>query len=255
MKLKAILIGGLVALVLSAGSANAAIMINVDQAGGTGALSGFDIFRIFANLTPTGTEAGATGIQSIDGTVDTSASNTNLKFKFADLDLGSDQVNDADVIGKTMPGNVATTNTNTVGTFFRTGGASSFNIVKVVPSNWDSDPDQDGTSDFNPPVDYSSVKNFRVVGFNPTPDASGIGGNGGKGALIGLVVVPHTSSFPEALATINVAADKGVAYQFITPFPEPTSFGLVEVSAMGLLARRRSRLGGVQRVRGKRAAG
>src|SRR5689334_1588859 len=113
MKLSTKFLGGFAALALialSAFSANAAITLNVDQLLGTGALSGFDIIRIYANLTPTGTEAGATGIQSIDATVDTSTSNTNLKFKFADLD-GTDPVLDADVIGKTMPVNVATTNT------------------------------------------------------------------------------------------------------------------------------------------------
>src|SRR6266704_2309205 len=102
MKLRTKLIGGFAALALMAGSANAGITINVDQAAGTGALNNFDIFRIFASLTPTGTETGATGIQSVDITVDSTVSNSNLKFKFTDLDGASDAVLDADVIGKSM---------------------------------------------------------------------------------------------------------------------------------------------------------
>jgi hypothetical protein len=241
MKLKTKLIGGFAALALSTLSANATIVPVVEQASGTGALAGFDIFRVFAKLTADGTETGATGIQSIDITVDSTVSNSNMKFKFTDLDGGSDAVNDADVIGKTMAVGTATTNTTTVGSFFRAGGASGFNVVQINPPGSDSDPDGDGVTNTDPTVNYAAVKAFRVVGFNPTPDTTGIGGNGGKGALVGLVVLPHTAGPVEANVTMNVAAEKGAPYLFVFPLPvpEPTSMGLLGLGAIGLLARRR----------------
>src|SRR5205814_5779636 len=143
-------------------------------------------------------------------TLHTSAPNTSQKLKFADLDGGSDAVLDADVIGRTMPLNVATSDTSSVGTFFRVGSAGGFNIVHVNPAGWDSDPNQDGISDTDPAVNFAAVKSFRVAGFNPTPDATAIGGNGGRGALIGLAVVPRVGN-TEGVAIINFAADKGVA--------------------------------------------
>jgi hypothetical protein len=224
---------GILALALTPVSADAGITISpfAESAPGTGALSGFDIFRIYARLDPSGPESGATGIQSIDMTVDTP--NLNMRFKFSDFDL--DGVNDADILGKTST--TPTTNTSSVGTFIRVGGPASFNLVTVVPAGPNS-----GTNGTDPSANYAAVKQFRVAGFNATPDGSAIGGNGGKGALIAVVVIPHAADEFSATVLINLAADKGVAYTFFEPLtPEPTSSGLLLLSAMGLQARRRRR--------------
>src|SRR5436853_4788889 len=105
MKLKTKLLGGFAALALCAGSANADVISGTggtaEYAPGTGALAGFDIFRLYAHVLQTGAETTATGFQSVDATVDTTGfSNQNMKFKFTDLD-GTDTTNDADVFGKT----------------------------------------------------------------------------------------------------------------------------------------------------------
>src|SRR5438105_15377211 len=105
MKLKTKLLGGFAALALSGVSANAAITggtgagstpgtFAAEYTPGTGALAGFDIFRLYALVTPTGTETGATGFQSVDATVTTAS---NQKFKFGDFDF--DGLPDADVFG------------------------------------------------------------------------------------------------------------------------------------------------------------
>jgi hypothetical protein len=246
MKLRTKLIGGLVALALSTVSANAAITATTGQGSlpgtfaaeytpGTGALTGFDIFRLYALVVPTGTETGATGLQSVDATVTTPA---NQKFKFGDFDF--DGINDADVFGRTSTS--ATTNTATVGTFLRIGTAAngfsgSFNAVTVTPPGANS-----GDNLGDPTTNYSAVKAFRVAGFNSAPDTNGVGGNGGKGALFGIVVVPHNAALTSQGQVIaNLAAEKGspavLTYDLLVP--EPTSLSLLGLGVVGLLARRR----------------
>jgi hypothetical protein len=248
MKLRTKLIGGFAALVLSTVSASANITggtgpspmtpggFQAEFVAGTGGLAGFDIFRLYALVSPTGTEAGATGLQSVDAIVTTVG---NQKFKFTDYDF-SDAVPDSDVLGKTS--SLPTTNTTTVGTFLKVGSVGSFNVVTVLPPGYISDPDGNGTTDTDPQTNYAAVKSFRVAGFNTNPDTAGVGGNGGKGALFGVVVVPHGAGLQtEGQVVAQVAAEKGSPYTltFDLLVPEPTSLGLISIGAIGLLARRR----------------
>src|SRR5437764_13269304 len=108
-----------VGLGLLASIVRADISLNVQTAGGTGALSDYVILRFYAKVNPIGTEAGATGLQSIDATLTTFA---NQLFKFVNQDPF-----EPDVLGKTTL--QPATNTSTAGTFFRVGGAASFNLV------------------------------------------------------------------------------------------------------------------------------
>jgi hypothetical protein len=233
MNYRVIAASSFAALLLWVGPASASIVSNgAEYTPGTGALSGFDIFRLFALVIPTGSEAGATGLQSIDVTVTTQE---NQRFKFGDFDF--DGTNDADVFGRTSAS--ATTNTATVGTFLRVGTAAngfsgSFNAVTVLPPGANS-----GDNLGDPTTNYSAVKSFRVAGFNSTPDPNGLGGNGGRGALYGIVVVPHTA-FGGGHVVANLAADKGnpVTLSFDL-LPEPTSLGLISVGVIGVLGRRR----------------
>ena len=202
-------------------SARGAILFNSELASGTGALAGYDILRIYAQVMPTGTETGATGLQAADVTVD---SPLNLKFRFADLDL-SDGVPDVDVLGQTTA--QPTTNTSSAGTFTRVGGVNSFNLVMLTPPGNVSDPNGDGITDTDPSANYAAVKQFRVAGFNTTPDATAFGGNGGKGALVSVIVLPHLNGPQKGtlFVRVDVAADKGIAYEsnaFVeVSIPEP----------------------------------
>ena len=120
--------------------------------------------------------------------------------------------------------------------------------MTVEPAGPNSDTNGDGKPDTDPAVNYGAVNHFRVAGFNTVPDTAGIGGNGVRGALIGVVILPRTGGGDVYRATvlINVAADKGVSYTFSEPLiPEPTGIGVLGICAMGLWGsmRRRTRRG------------
>src|SRR6266704_2373053 len=110
-------------LALLASAARADITLNFQTAGGTGALSDYVILRFYAKVNPIGSEAGATGLQSIDATLTTSA---NQLFKFINQDPFK-----PDVLGQSTL--QPATNTSTAGTFFRVGGPACFNLVLVSP--------------------------------------------------------------------------------------------------------------------------
>jgi hypothetical protein len=241
MKVRVKRFASFAAFALCVDSAEGAITGSVPEyAPGTGALAGFDIYRLYASLTPTGTETGATGLQSADVIVNSGSA--NLKFKFADYDF-TDAVPDADVLGKTSSQPV--TNTSSVGTFIRVGSVGSFNVVTVSPPGYISDPNGDGVTDTDPSANYAAVKTFRVAGFNTNPDASAIGGNGGKGALFAVIVLPHSAgSTGDWVAVAQLAADKGNAYTLIYDVPEPASVGLLGLGAFGVVVGRRPRWGG-----------
>jgi hypothetical protein len=210
-----------VAAVWIAFAARADIALNVQTANGTGALSDYVILRFYAKVNPIGTEAGATGLQTIDATLTTSS---NQLFKFADFDF--DGIPDPDVVGRTV--SQPATNTSTAGTFFRVGSLASFNAVLVLPPIF--------TDNEGPPPDYSAVKSFRVAGFNPTPDTAGV--SNPLGALFGVGVIP--SSTQSWALDLMVAADKGVAYHLTASgVPEPAGVVILGVGWAAVQRRKR----------------
>jgi hypothetical protein len=233
------------AIAMASASASANIVVTSTRTPGTGATLGFDVVRFFAAFNSASAEAvaGASGLQSVNATLESSPG--ALKFKFSDFDF--DLENDVDVNGATIPDPIArANNSNNIGTMVRVVPAGSFSNASVAPTGSRSDPDGDGTPNSSPSQTFANVKSFRVEGFqkNP-PDGPGFDPAAktdsaipGSGALFAVAVVP-TGSAVHAIGELS--ADKGSlnAFDVTSGIPEPTSLAVLGLAGTALLGRRR----------------
>ncbi len=200
------------------------------------ALPGFDIHQYFAKLSPTGADAGALGLQSVDGVI---TSDQDLKFKF--IDTNQDGIPDAAINGNGITDNVARSAAiSNLGTFIRAGDPTggSFFPATVDPAVYQSvDIDGDGVADAggDPAAAYAHVKSFRVAGIaQGGKDPKAVSDT--SGSLFGYAVVPTGA---KVTFVGSVAADQGAITNFsLGAVPEPTSLAFVGLAGM-LLGRRR----------------
>lgn len=200
------------------------------------ALPGFDVHQYYAKLDPSGAEAGATGLQSVDATL---TSNNDMKFKF--IDTNQDGIPDAAINGNGITDTVARAATSAnLGTFIRSGDPTGgpFFPATVDPAVYQSvDIDGDGVADpgGDPAVAYAHVKSFRVAGIaQGGKDPKAV--TDAKGSLFGLAVVPTGST---VTFTGSLAADSGPITNFAFPVPEPTSLAVLGLGGLAVLGRRR----------------
>jgi hypothetical protein len=219
------LLAAAAALTIGASVANADFQVTSTRTPGSGAMAGFDIIKMFA--LNDGNNGTGTQLQSVDVQITLDQAEP-LKFRLIDSD--GDGVDDVDLF-LTVPG---FSTANPQGTYVRIGAPTSWNVASA-PSGLSSDPDGDGTANSNPGQTFADTKSVRVAGFN----SAGVAANAGSGAQFGAIVVP--SSLPDTAwhATGGVAGTTGGITNFVLPVPEPGTFGLLGIGAMGFLARRR----------------
>jgi len=254
----------LVGSVLMASSASAAIFVNSTTTPGTGDYAGKDIVRFWAGFDAANSpEAlqGASGIQSLKITL-TDAGTGPFSVGFT-TPSGIPKKTTANVYGIGIDDPTARTATSSTdnNTFEAFGTAAvvrdprgnGFSPQALAISNDGvtytsiADP-ANGTT--NPTATnttlFGNLKGLRVEGFlqNPTTgpafDASGkVAGftnAPGQGSLIAVAVVPHGDL---VTAVGQVAGDKGDTSGFAVASPEPGTFGVFTIGALGVLARRR----------------
>jgi len=227
---KTTLLAGVVALGLAASSASANFIVTSDRT----QVGSNDVIRWFAQNDG----QNGTGTKLLAVSVTVSSLDTNLAFKIADAD--GDGVDDADVNFRGTPSGApsATTIANSGGSYVRFGSPSSFLIGGNLPEGY-SDANGDGTTDPGGELRatyFQNAKTFRVDGFN---------GSGGivttNPIQFAAAVVPHNTPANTVIAEGTLAGDQGNAQPFSAPnpIPEPATFGLLGVTAVGLLSRRR----------------
>jgi len=264
-------------LALMTSTANAAINFYSTRVTGTAGDANFDIVRFWAQATPGDAADQSTGTQSLAATLKTDQT-FHFKFVdsnadgFPDWDpTGKSSAGSGGTVGSAL------TNTTTIGSFIATrpydkpnnqqgqfttppsstGGPYPFpdqgNGLSGAQGSFDAD--GDGTlnsdpGDVNPVTLYQDkLKSFRVEGLTDTPDPSMLSSNANyaRGALLATAVVPHgavvtfTGKYAPnfnvgGLGTSNTAPQD---FSVTDPAPEPATFGLLSVGAIGVLARRR----------------
>ena len=243
MRVRSLLMAG-AALALGASVANAAIVVTTTTTPGTGGNAGFDVIRFFGRFGTTDPESvlGATGLQSVSGTLQVISPDTST-FKFRMVDENGDDVLDADTNSSTVGNRLSAASNGTVGTNIRIGGTASgeWTPVLVEPVGDTSRVDAMGNPLPPTPEDVygtggvGKVKMFRVEGANPlSPDAAAKSDTG-PGALFAVAVVP-TGTTVRAFG--QIAADRGLIQTFDT-IPEPTAIGFVGLGLACLTGRRR----------------
>jgi len=255
-------------------NANAAIQVNMTTTSITsGSLAGFDVVRFYGGfdsadllgVPPTDTQGNPTpdsdkphGLQSAKVTLTSSA---NFKFavgQFFPPNNGASNP-DYDIYGANSDDPTLRSGTEiatssdlglTTEIFLRATDPSvaPFSVqglqVNGVPL---SSTANQSTATYNPGTIFANAKSMRVEGIlkNDPPGTLGADTSAktdgftnapGQGALFAVAIVPHGSVVN---AVGQLSPDKGALANFDTNAPEPATFGLLSVGAIGVLARRR----------------
>jgi hypothetical protein len=237
----------LTSLILSAATVQAGFEFNYTVTPGTGALTGNNIFALYAKNDQSGEQLGSKKLLVFD--IHIKPLSQSLIFDFQDID--GDSLKDANVSGKNM------SESNITGTFLRTGDYANWAIASVKPAMYKG-------SQGDPVASYLlvGVTDFNLVGLVLGP-ANAPDATQGLGAFYGAAVVPAgvdvnvsglvaaeyggISGTPAPLpGDVVPAADpptQGPNFNFNftaqAPAPEPGTLALLGLPAVALIARRR----------------
>jgi len=266
MRVKSLLAAAVVSGMMTL-SASAAFIVTSVRTPGTNGNAGNDIIKFYAKFDSTASPeavAGALGLQGGKATLTTTDPNgfvfrlVNLDGSPVNEDTGVAENNDADVLlTQTAKTTVRSSVSTLIGTTVRVW---DFNNSAAIPADGQLNvasinPAQNTSSTSGPPPAYTNLKSFRVesVLLNPkstdgTQQRTGTDTNGkvanaltagdGIGAIWAVAVVK--SGAPVTADYILTPDAGGVTSGTISdPTPEPATFGLISIGAIGVLARRR----------------